>query len=121
MADLKRRNPAYADRQRKACEIYRSSKSKEQKRDYQLAKYGITSKEYEQKLKAQNGVCAICSRPPHKRRLNVDHDHKTKQVRGLLCWRCNKGIGWLWDDPQIVLIAATYLKFWKDKGILEER
>ena len=43
-------------------------------------------------LDAQNGCCAICLKPESyfKRRLAVDHNHKTGKVRGLLCFRCNK-------------------------------
>lgn len=42
----------------------------------------------------QNGLCGICSKPEShfKFRLAVDHNHKTGQVRGLLCYRCNKFI-----------------------------
>ena len=53
-------------------------------------KYGITAKEYEALFKRQGGVCAICGRPPKTRRLHVDHCHRTKVVRGLLCFRCNR-------------------------------
>ncbi len=54
--------------------------------------YGISLDQYNIMLKLQNHACAICER--HKsefaRSLSVDHDHKTKQVRGLLCFYCNK-------------------------------
>jgi len=52
--------------------------------------YKLTIIKYERMLRAQDGVCAICRRPPKTTRLNVDHDHKTGRVRGLLCFRCNK-------------------------------
>lgn len=48
--------------------------------------------EYEYRLKAQGGVCAICSKPPKRRRLCVDHNHRTGKVRGLLCDLCNRRI-----------------------------
>jgi hypothetical protein len=66
---------------------------------------------YEAQLAAQGGGCAICGyRPkPGGRRLNIDHDHKTGAVRGLLCARCNRGLGWFRDDPDRLEIAATYL------------
>jgi Recombination endonuclease VII len=116
--DLKRRNPAYAARQLKASEIYRSAKSHQQKRDYQLRKYGINSQQYDVMFKNQNGMCAICGRPPKNRRLNVDHCHKTGRIRGLLCWRCNRGLGFFWnDDPVLMKKAIEYLT----KGILGER
>ncbi len=55
--------------------------------------------DYNAKLKEQNSVCDICSRPntPTKgdfvERLSVDHDHVTGQVRGLLCRKCNMEVG----------------------------
>lgn len=62
-------------------------------------RYGITLEDYEQMLKAQEGVCKICleresalSSKGDVRRLCVDHDHQTGRVRGLLCVRCNAAI-----------------------------
>jgi hypothetical protein len=51
--------------------------------------YGISLEQYETMLKAQGGHCAMCPSVPKSRRLHVDHDHKTKKVRALLCYRCN--------------------------------
>lgn len=55
-----------------------------------LRNYGITAEQYDAMLARQGGGCVICGRPPKKKRLAVEHDHKTKRVRGLACWRCNK-------------------------------
>src|SRR2546426_12269732 len=52
--------------------------------------YGIGVEDYEKLLASQGGVCAICKHPPMKRRLGVDHDHRDKKIRGLLCIHCNK-------------------------------
>lgn len=58
----------------------------------------------------QGGVCAICGRPPKNTPLNVDHDHKTGLVRGLLCWHCNsRVIGAARDEPSVLRKAAKYL------------
>jgi hypothetical protein len=47
--------------------------------------------QYQALLEAQGGRCAICLRPPsERRRLDIDHDHRTMTVRGLLCHRCNR-------------------------------
>jgi len=81
-----------------------------------LRKYGITQGDYNSILKAQGGVCAICSRPETSkfhgkvRALAVDHDHDTGKVRGLLCWACNGSIGKFGDDPQMLDKAAAYLR-----------
>lgn len=59
--------------------------SKAAHRTYLKATYGITREEYEELLEFQEGRCYICRRQVHSRRLAVDHDHKTGEVRGLLC------------------------------------
>lgn len=51
--------------------------------------YGLAKGEYARLYLAQGGVCWICQKPSNIRALAVDHDHKTGQVRGLLCRRCN--------------------------------
>lgn len=58
---------------------------------YLRERYGLTLCKYRKMLKAQDGMCAICRRPfGSKRKANVDHNHKTGRVRGILCYRCNK-------------------------------
>jgi hypothetical protein len=64
---------------------------------------------YADLLQKQNGVCAICGRPPSNRKLNLDHDHKEMKIRGLLCYRCNKSLPY-WVDIQWLLKALDYLK-----------
>jgi hypothetical protein len=74
-------------------------------------KFGIGTAEYEALLEAQGGVCAICGRPPRKgSSLHVDHDHDTGLVRGLLCFRCNGGLGQFAESPQRLMDAAEYLE-----------
>ena len=89
------------------------SRSKEYDIEYQMKKnYGIGFFEYDAMFEKQNGLCAICSSPPpdhHKKRLNIDHCHKSGQVRGLLCDACNRGIGLLKDSPDLMLKAISYL------------
>lgn len=74
-----------------------------------LAEYGLTEAGFLQLVEMQKGKCAICEDPlaeiPY-----VDHDHETNEVRGLLCVRCNTGIGHLRDDVSILLAAVWYLK-----------
>ena len=76
------------------------------------ANYGLTLDEYEAKLAAQDGKCAICGSADSGREgrsMYVDHSHKTGLNRGLLCIRCNYGIGLFADDPDRLLAAASYL------------
>lgn len=71
--------------------------------------YGITVAEYESRLRDQHGVCAICERPPGKKRLHVDHAHETNRVRGILCSKCNRGIGNFAHNPKLLQRATAYL------------
>ena len=59
-------------------------------------------------LAEQGGGCAICGAPPKTRRLHVDHDHKTGEIRGLLCYRCNKAL-MPWVGPWWLDQAWMYL------------
>ena len=72
---------------------------------------GVTDEVYAQLLERQGGVCAICGNPPKAggRRLDVDHDHATGEVRGLLCWTCNHKILGKYAKPAKLLAAARYL------------
>lgn len=75
------------------------------------AVYGWTIEKYEEVSRTQNNVCAICKKVcPSGRLLSVDHCHKTGKIRGLLCMRCNKGLGSFNDNIENMLIAIDYLK-----------
>ena len=73
--------------------------------------YGISNEDYQALLDAQGGVCAICHNPcVSGKRLAVDHNHETGVVRGLLCTRCNPGIGYFQDDLALMHRAMAYLE-----------
>jgi hypothetical protein len=72
--------------------------------------YGIGQGEYEAILTQQGGVCSICGElPSGDKSLSVDHCHTTGDVRGLLCGKCNMGIGLFSDDLDLLASAASYL------------
>lgn len=74
--------------------------------------YGITSNQYDALLVAQAGLCAICKRPEKarsKKFLAVDHDHNTGEIRGLLCHKCNAGLGHFDEDSDLLADALAYL------------
>lgn len=68
---------------------------------------------YEYVLEDQGGKCAICGRPPKPggRRLNIDHDHITGAVRGLLCASCNRMLGWARDVAITLDAGGIYLRY----------
>lgn len=65
-------------------------------------KYGISEQDYQDMLAAQNGRCKLCLCLPGKIRLDVDHDHETGRVRGIVCRRCNGMLGVI-DSKRIPL------------------
>ena len=75
-------------------------------------KYGISRREFDELLEFQGGGCAICGKPLDvmSRRMNIDHDHETGTVRGLLCTGCNTGLGHLGDNVEGLERALYYLQ-----------
>jgi hypothetical protein len=83
--------------------------------------YGISEADYYHLLLAHDGRCWICDKPPKKRRLHVEHDHKTGRIRGLACWKCNRGLSQYSDEPATLRAAADYLESDEASRILEGR
>ena len=77
---------------------------------YYRRKYGITEDDYQALLVSALGGCWVCGRLPTKRRLHVEHDHKTGRIRGLVCWKCNVLLKQASDSPAILRYAAEYLE-----------
>lgn len=76
--------------------------------------FGISLKEYQELLKQQGGVCAVCGGTDKEKNLAVDHDHKTGRIRGLLCGRCNPALGFCQDSPEILKKLIDYLNQTKE-------
>lgn len=73
--------------------------------------YGLSLEKYDELLSFQNGVCFICHRNDFRYSLAVDHDHKTGEVRGLLCKGCNRDLlGALHDNIEALKRAIDYLE-----------
>jgi hypothetical protein len=108
-----RNNPAFRQRMR---EDRASGKLLTLERRKRLRhRFGISVAEYDAILTAQQGLCAICSRPPGTtscnpqiNRLHLDHDHSTRKVRALLCR--NWGIGHFQESPTLLDKSAAYLR-----------
>ena len=72
-------------------------------------RYGITTEQYFEMLKDQNGGCAICGKI-FDRALDIDHCHRTGKIRGLLCNNCNQAVGRFQDSIENLKKAITYLE-----------
>ena len=81
-------------------------------KEYYLKKhYGISQEEFDSMSLAQNHCCKICKWPAGENRaLDVDHCHLTGKIRGLLCNKCNRGLGLFKDNPSLLISAASYLE-----------
>ena len=107
------------DNQRRR-EDYKNDFSKYKEQHLKSA-YGISLDDYLKMLESQNNTCAICSKketrinPKTKRihLLSVDHNHKTGKVRGLLCMKCNPGIGNFQEDVDLLQSAIKYIQKYK--------
>jgi len=79
--------------------------AKIQRKSFLKRTYNLTLEQYEKKLKEQNYCCAICNRhqSKFKRKLAVDHDHKTGKIRDLLCAGCNVDISVVEDRLEVLL------------------
>ena len=82
---------------------------------YYRARFGITEEQFLSMLEEQEGVCGICGGPEtdkikgKAKRLAIDHDHETGEVRGLLCSKCNRAIGLLEDNVDRLHAAIRWL------------
>lgn len=83
-------------------------------------KFGITQEEYDLMFKEQGGVCKLCEDGEDEfvdstvikgpKQFAIDHDHYTGEVRGLLCSKCNKGLGQFRDNAALLHKAAFYVE-----------
>lgn len=91
-------------------------KHPEIKRKATLRKHKLTPEQYRKMVNSQNNVCSICGKAETLRRygsvqnLVVDHCHKTNMNRGLLCHKCNIGLGVFDDNIDVMASAISYLK-----------
>lgn len=81
--------------------------------NYLLKKYGITEEQYEVLLQKQGNCCALCKKPVRsfKKRLAVEHDHFTKEIRGLVCVYCNRRIIGRYRSPTGQEILKRLIKY----------
>jgi len=81
-------------------------------RHYHLKRrYGIGADEVDELIRQQGGLCAVCRKREAKQ---VDHDHETGAVRGIVCLLCNAAMGAFHDDPMLIRRAIAYVKEHED-------
>ena len=79
---------------------------------------GFTQEDFDSKLDEQGNKCAICGTDkPTAKNWHADHCHKTKTKRGILCQKCNMGIGLLNDDTELMEKAIMYLNQYKTNEV----
>lgn len=83
------------------------------------SRYGIDIQDFNTMFLKQEGKCGICGKHQGQlsRTLSVDHDHATGKVRELLCDLCNRAIGYLKEDENLLLAAIEYLR--RHHGVTE--
>jgi hypothetical protein len=108
----KRRAKYYADvkKSRAYTNEWRKKNPEHARKSSLRRKFGLFVEHYEALLRSQKGGCAICgSQNLNGKALAVDHCHKTGKIRGLLCAKCNTGIGLFGDSIQLLKAAAEYV------------
>lgn len=111
LAERLANNPTARAARRKAAREHNRSDGHREKLLRRL--YGIGLNEYAAMLQSQGQRCAICPATEpggNSTSWHVDHDHATGRVRGLLCVRCNLGLGYFQDDPDRLVRASAYLR-----------
>jgi hypothetical protein len=98
------------------CQLYCSPKCKG-KNAYYRRNYGVEDADVSRMKEAQQNKCFLCGSEGfligsnnHTEKLVVDHDHSTGKIRKLLCHNCNRGLGLLMDNPELLRKAASYVE-----------
>lgn len=108
-AEWKQAHAATVQKNKRESYQRHAERYKERQRQRSIQRYGLSVEAFDALNRAQGGLCAICRQPPDTPRLMIDHDHATGRVRGLLCRRCNIGLGLMRDDVAILYAAIAYL------------
>lgn len=81
-----------------------------------IRSYGISGEQYAEMVSRSQGCCEACGQPPGLKGLHIDHDHKTGEVRGLLCRECNVALGCVHDRVRRLHGLISYLRAHRTKS-----
>lgn len=109
-AYMREYNSKNVEKTRERHRLWKINNPESYKNSHLKTMFGITLEEYNILFEEQGGVCAICSSPPKRKMLAVDHCHTTGKVRGLLCSNCNTSLGLVKEDPDILLQMINYIE-----------
>jgi len=112
--DIKKKREEYLKKYRQENRMLIYEKGKKYYQDNRIKiierKYNLSYGTWLEMWESQNGECAICGEPFRSpNNAYVDHNHKTDEIRGLLCNNCNQGLGFFKDDLQTIEMAISYL------------
>lgn len=116
--ECKKCNSEYYHKHKENYQVYYKKKKqenpieylyKQNKRKYKH-RYGITREDKQRKIDEQKSLCALCKKPLLGFSESfIDHDHKTRKIRGILHSNCNSGIGMFEDSLEMLQQAIDYL------------
>ena len=101
----------------KGCLMSNPNRRNSQTAYYRKKNMGMTAETYSATLESQGFRCAVCGEHQDslKRALSADHCHETGTIRGLLCGRCNMGLGYFLDSPALLAAAIEYLNKYQNQ------
>lgn len=111
VTEFYRRSPAAGGGYEAFCKECKKQKyQRDRAWEHLKERYGITKQDYYNILETQNGQCGICGCDSGDSKFHVDHCHETGKVRGLLCQKCNCGLGLLGDTVEGLMKALNYME-----------
>lgn len=94
----------------------RNSPKRDRRAEHLRRSYNLTKDRLELLLHSQSYKCAICFEPITAKRSDIDHDHASNKVRGILCHYCNVGLGHFRDNVEFLRSAIRYRDNAKEKS-----
>ena len=110
-----RRSPNFGEKVKTESRAYRITNADAVNTGRECEEYGLSVPEYTAMVARQNGICVVCLKVAEKGRMGlcIDHDHRRRKLRDLLCGRCNLGVGNFKDDLAAMRRGADYVDYWK--------